>query len=179
MRLKILQADLPLRRKKNVFKYALRHCTHLTLHYIRVTISLCFIRLRVGRTEYRLEELPPVCQMRADPGVRGVQDVGLQPLVLWDWEFEFRRGHWWPLLVFVCCVDSGPATSWSLVQRSPSGYVCVSNCVWSRNLNNQAAWARFGLFCHSKTYRIKSYFKRGSPPVWRLNNEQRCRILKI
>jgi hypothetical protein len=29
------------------------------------------------------------------------------------------------------------ATSLSLVQRSPTGCACVSNCVWSRNLNNE------------------------------------------
>ena len=42
------------------------------------------------------------------------------------------------------------ATGWSMVQRSLKGCVCVCvpNCVWSRNLNNEVAWAKFGLFSH-------------------------------
>ena len=28
--------------------------------------------------------------------------------------------------------------------------VCVCNCVWSRNLESEAAWARFGLLRHGK-----------------------------
>jgi hypothetical protein len=42
------------------------------------------------------------------------------------------------LWVFVCCQVEVSATDWSLVQKSPTE--CgVSNCVWSSNLQKEAA----------------------------------------
>jgi hypothetical protein len=42
-------------------------------------------------------------------------------------------------VLWVLCVvkEVAFATGWSLVQRNPTGL--VSNCVWSRILNNEAA----------------------------------------
>jgi hypothetical protein len=50
----------------------------------------------------------------------------------------------------VCCQVEVSATSWSLVQRSPTD--CgVSLCVLSRNLVNEEAMTRVGSERHSKT----------------------------
>jgi hypothetical protein len=47
-------------------------------------------------------------------------------------------------VVRVVCQVQVCATSWSLIQRSPT--TCgVSNCVWSRKLKNEAVLARVGL----------------------------------
>jgi hypothetical protein len=43
----------------------------------------------------------------------------------------------------VCCQVDVSATSWSLVQRSPTDW--ARRCVWSRNLVNEAVIARAGL----------------------------------
>jgi hypothetical protein len=53
-------------------------------------------------------------------------------------------------LLFLLCVVQvmGSATSWSLVEGSPP--MCVSNCVWSRSLNNEVAWAGVELLSHRK-----------------------------
>jgi hypothetical protein len=41
----------------------------------------------------------------------------------------------------VCCQVEVSATDWSLVQRSPTDV--ARRCVWSRNLNNEEAKARY------------------------------------
>ena len=71
---------------------------------------------------------------------------GLRPLAFWECGFESQWGHGWLSVVSVVCLQvEVSATRWSLVQRSPSGCVCVcvcvcvSNCVGSRNVNNEAA----------------------------------------
>jgi hypothetical protein len=49
----------------------------------------------------------------------------------------------------VCCVGSGLCDE--LITRSEESYqVCLSNCVCSRNFNNEAAKARVGLLRHRK-----------------------------
>ena len=51
----------------------------------------------------------------------------------------------------VCCVGKGLCDE--VITRSEESYwacVCVCNCVWSRNLNNEAAWARVELLRHRK-----------------------------
>jgi hypothetical protein len=54
--------------------------------------------------------------------------VGLRPLAFWDCGFESRGGHRCLSLVsVVCCQVEVSATSWSLVQRSPTECV-VSEC---------------------------------------------------
>jgi hypothetical protein len=50
------------------------------------------------------------------------------------------------LFFVVCCVGSNLCAE--LITRSEEFYrlcVCVCVCVWSRNLNNEAAWAPAGL----------------------------------
>jgi len=49
----------------------------------------------------------------------------------------------------VCCQLEVSATSWSLVQRSPTD--CGARCGWSRNLVNEEALARWGLLCQRQT----------------------------
>jgi hypothetical protein len=51
------------------------------------------------------------------------------PLACWDCGFEFRRGHGCLCLVnVVCCQVEISATDRSLVQRSPTEFVCVIKC---------------------------------------------------
>jgi hypothetical protein len=65
-----------------------------------------------------------------DPGDRLVQDLRLLPLDCSVRGFKSRGGPKFPFIVFfVCCVGSGlSATSWSLVQRSPTGCVHLIVC---------------------------------------------------
>jgi hypothetical protein len=50
-----------------------------------------------------------------------VYRVGLRPLAYWDCGFESRLGHGCMSVVsVVCCQVEVSATSWSLVQRSPT-----------------------------------------------------------
>ena len=54
-----------------------------------------------------------------------VWGVGLRPLACRDCGFESRRGHgwmdgWMDVVSAVCCQVEFSATSWSLVQRSPT-----------------------------------------------------------
>ena len=52
---------------------------------------------------------------------RAVWGVGLQSLACWDWRVESHRGHACLSVVsVVCCQVEVSATSWSLVQRSPT-----------------------------------------------------------
>jgi len=58
-------------------------------------------------------------------GPNAVWDVGLRLLAFWEYRLEFRRGHGYislSLVYVVCCQVEGSATSWSLVQRSPTVY---------------------------------------------------------
>ena len=69
--------------------------------------------------------------MNADPSGRAVYGVGLQPLICRERGFESRRGHGWFLLWVLCvCQVEVSATSWSLVQRSPTdcgASLCVTS----------------------------------------------------
>jgi hypothetical protein len=57
----------------------------------------------------------------ANPSGRAVYSVGLRPLACWDCGFESHRGHGCLSVVgVVCCQEEVSATSWSLVQRSPT-----------------------------------------------------------
>jgi hypothetical protein len=85
----------------------------------------------------------------ADPGGREVQGVGLQQIYCWNRGFESRWGHGCASLVFVVKAVAS-ATSWSLVQGSPTVCVFVSNCVWSGKLDNEAAQARLARLRHKK-----------------------------
>jgi hypothetical protein len=56
--------------------------------------------------------------------------VGLRPLAYWDCGFEFRLGYGCLSLVsVVCCQVEVCATSWSLVQRSPTECGVSQMCV--------------------------------------------------
>jgi len=80
----------------------------------------------------------------AGPSGCTVEDIGLWPLACWDCGFESHRGHeCLSVVIVVCCQVEVSATSWSLVQRSPT--TVVRRCVWSRNLVNEEALAHWGL----------------------------------
>ena len=58
---------------------------------------------------------------RWDSNPRSQQASGLRPLACWDLGFESHRGHGYLYVVsVVCCQVEVSATSWSLVQRSPT-----------------------------------------------------------
>jgi hypothetical protein len=84
-----------------------------------------------------LQQWSNSCRSRCPCGQR----VCLNILDCWDRRFESRwgPGHWSALLVAVYVAASG--TSRLLVQRSPTGCVCVR----STDLNNKASWAQVGL----------------------------------
>ena len=65
--------------------------------------------------------------------------VGLRPLARWDCGFESHRRHWRLSVVSVVCCQVGvSATDWSLLPT------VARRCVWSRNLENEEAKARYG-----------------------------------
>ena len=57
-------------------------------------------------------------------------------------------GAWMFVVNVVCCQVEFSASSWSLVQRSPTD--CGASCVWYRNLINEEAMALWGLLCQRK-----------------------------
>ena len=58
--------------------------------------------------------MPPV-------GFEPTISAGVRPLICWDRGFECHRGHGYLFVVsVVCCQVEVSATSWSLVQRSPT-----------------------------------------------------------
>jgi hypothetical protein len=80
----------------------------------------------------------------AGPSGHAIWGVGLWPLACWDRGFESLRGHECLSVVsVVCCQVQVSATSWTLVQRSPTD-CAASLCVWSRNLKNEEAMTRVG-----------------------------------
>jgi len=57
----------------------------------------------------------------AGPSGRVVSGVGLRPLDCWDYGFESHRVHrCLSVVIIVCCQVEVSASSWSLVQRSPT-----------------------------------------------------------
>jgi hypothetical protein len=46
--------------------------------------------------------------------------------------------------MFVCCVGSGLRNELTILSEEPYR-VCMSNCMWYRNVKSDAAWARIGL----------------------------------
>ena len=55
------------------------------------------------------------------PPVGFVVRAGLRPLTCWDLGFESHQGHGYlSVVIVVCCQVEVSATSWSLVQRSPT-----------------------------------------------------------
>ena len=60
----------------------------------------------------------------ADPG----GSVGLRPLACWDCGCESHRGMDMSVVSAVCCQVEVSATGRSLVQRSPTDCVCVTEC---------------------------------------------------
>ena len=66
---------------------------------------------------------------RWDSNPRSQQVSGLRPLTYWDLGFDSHRGHGYLSVVsVVCCQVEVSATSWSLVQRSPTD-CAASLCV--------------------------------------------------
>jgi hypothetical protein len=75
----------------------------------------------------------------------------LRPLVYWDCGFESRLGHGCLSLVsVVCCQVEVSATSWSLVQRSPTDCGVSKVCVIMKPRRNEEAQAHIGLSSHRK-----------------------------
>jgi hypothetical protein len=67
--------------------------------------------------------------LSADPSGRSIWGVDLRPLACWDYGFESCRRHGCLSLVsVVCCQVEVSATSWSLVQRSPTECGVTKKC---------------------------------------------------
>jgi len=65
------------------------------------------------------------------------------------------QGAWMSVVSVTCCQVEVCATSWSLVQRSPTE--CgASLCVWPRNLINEEALVHWGLPRPKKFKKIKT-----------------------
>jgi len=85
---------------------------------------------------------------QARPSGRSVWGVVMRPLACWYCGFESHRWHGcFSVVSGVCCQVEVSATSWSLVQRSPTD--CDAS-LWSRNLKNEEALARVGAQRHGK-----------------------------
>jgi hypothetical protein len=79
--------------------------------------------------------------------------VRLRPFANWNCGFESYQGHGCLSVVsVVCCQVEVFATSWSLVQRSPTD--CGASLLWSRNL---VALARWGLLYQIKKCKTASF----------------------
>jgi hypothetical protein len=66
--------------------------------------------------------------------------VGLRPFACWDGGFESRLGHGCLSVVsVVCCQVEVSATSWSLVQRSPTDCGVSKVCDREASKKNDAA----------------------------------------
>ena len=96
--------------------------------------------------------------LRTVRGSLGNRWPGLLPLDRWDRGFEsrWRRGYY-SFMFVVCCVGIGPwfrgvllCVCVCMCARSRAR-ARVSNCVWSRNLNNVAAWDRVEQLRHKKS----------------------------
>jgi len=93
-----------------------------------LTVELCECLVTVGHfgiyQAYQVNYtciLIDVCFSQAGPSSRAVWGVGLRPLACWDRGFESHRQHGCLSVVsVVCCQVEVSATSWSLVQRSPT-----------------------------------------------------------
>jgi hypothetical protein len=84
--------------------------------------------------------------------------VGLRPLTYWDRGFESHRGHACLSLVsVVCCQVEVSATSWSLVQGSPTECGVSQLCVIMKPRRNEEAQAHIRLSNHKKKANESKY----------------------
>ena len=83
----------------------------------------------LGRYKHKWEHN---IKLHAGPSGRAFKGVDLQPFACWDRGFESRRGHERLSVVsVVCCQVEVSATSWPLVEGSPTD--CgASLCVRSK-----------------------------------------------
>jgi hypothetical protein len=91
--------------------------------------------LKHNRTQYSMDVivsfmLRPLLSVSQTAIFYLYEGVGLRPLAFWDCRFEScRGGHGcFSVVSVVCCQTEVSATSWSLVQRSPTDCV-ASLCV--------------------------------------------------
>ena len=102
----------------------------ITFQLDSTTEAACIFYLQlVSENLFHFENSARYHHKCAGHSIRAVQGVGLRPLACWDRGFESHRGHEYLSVVSVaCCQVEVSATSWSLVQRSPTD-CCVSWCV--------------------------------------------------
>jgi hypothetical protein len=81
---------------------------------------LCFILPQTFSLKIKTKITFPLCKIAVPIG-RAVKGVGLRPLACCDRVFELHRVYGCLFVVrVVCCQVEVSATSWSLVQRSPT-----------------------------------------------------------
>ena len=99
-------------------------CRHPTFLWCNLRASVwcvCGIFSRNGDTDTYVTVHPVINRYQWPRGVR--------PLACWYRGFESHRGHGYlSAVIVVCCQVEVSATSWSLVQRSPTDWVGV--VVW-------------------------------------------------
>ena len=97
--------------------------THNFLHFSTIRVKSLILRLLMSYTYGA--PIPDVSRSHTT----AQQVSGLRPLTCWDSGFESHRGHGYLSVVsVVCCQLEVSATSWSLVQRSPTD-CAASLCV--------------------------------------------------
>ena len=110
--------------------------------------------------------LRSICWWSANPSGSAVKGYGLRPIACWDCGFEFRWGHGCLSLSSIVCV-----VRYRFPRRADPSYrgdlpTVVCHCVWSRNLKNEAALARVGLW--RQTEKIWRWRQQNSPLLWYL-----------
>jgi hypothetical protein len=104
------------------------HCHRLTASRSFASISLFTYYVFSWRLQIYCSKIPnlKLIEVILTSG-RAVYGVGLLPLACWDCGFESRRGHECLSLVSVMYFQvKVSASGWSLVQRSPTKWVCLS-----------------------------------------------------
>jgi hypothetical protein len=102
---------------ERVFISVQRHFERTVLFPCITDLYCCLALLPHNISYYFLVLLPSI----VGPSGRAVYDVGLRPLAYCDRGFESHQGHGcFSVVCVVCCQIEVSATSWSLVQRSPT-----------------------------------------------------------
>jgi len=70
---------------------------------------------------------------------RSVLGLSLQPLDFWVRVFDFRWGYGCSSVVFVVCCLGSDLNDMLITRSEESCRMCLSNCMWSKYIHNEAA----------------------------------------
>jgi hypothetical protein len=94
--------------------------------------------------------------LQPSPVAARSKGVGLWPLACWECGFEFRRGHGCVSVCCVCCVLSGSGHCIGPITRPEKSYRVWFVWVWSWILDNEEAFAHWGLLRHIKKMSLQT-----------------------